>query len=64
MKLSNCPIKTQIKMKYKQRSFYFFRGEEFPDRDSIFWEKKVGRRCDGYIQVKYMGIMAKQKLLK
>ena len=62
--ISNCLIPTQIKMKYKQISFYFFRGEEFPDMDSVFSEKKVGRRCDGYIEVKYMGIMRKTKVVE
>jgi hypothetical protein len=62
--ISNCLIPTQIKMKYKQISFYFFRGEEFPDMDSVFSEKKVGRRCDGYIEVKYMGIVRKTKVVE
>ena len=62
--ISNCLIPTQIKMKYKQISFYFFKGEEFPDMDSVFSEKKVGRRCDGYIEVKYMGIMRKTKVVE
>jgi hypothetical protein len=62
--ISNCLIPTQIKMKYKQISFYFFRGEEFPDMDSVFSEKKVGRRCDGYIEVKYMGIIRKTKVVE
>ena len=57
--ISNCLIPTQIKMTYKQISFYFFRGEEFPDMDASITEKKVGRRCDGYIIVKYMGIERK-----
>ena len=62
--ISNCLIPTQIKMKYKQISFYFYRGEEFPDMDSVFSEKKVGRRCDGYIEVKYMGIKRKTKVVE
>ena len=62
--ISNCLIPTQIKMKYKQISFYFFRGEEFPDMDVVFSEKKVGRRCDGYIEVKYMGIKRKTKVVE
>ena len=62
--ISNCLIPTQIKMKYKQISFYFLRGEEFPDMDSVFSEKKVGRRCDGYIEVKYMGIKRKTKVVE
>ena len=60
--LSNCIIPAQIQMKYKQISFYFFLGEEFPDMDSTFSTKKVGRRCDGYIEVKYMGIVRKTKI--
>ena len=62
--ISNCLIPTQIKMKYKQISFYFYRGEEFPDMDSVFSEKKVGRRCDGYIEAKYMGIKRKTKVVE
>ena len=62
--LSNCIIPAQIQMKYKQISFYFFVGEEFPDMDSTFTMKKVGRRCDGYIEVKYMGIVRKTKVVK
>ena len=60
--LSNCIIPAQIQMKYKQISFYFFLGEEFPDMDATFSTKKVGRRCDGYIEVKYMGIVRKTKI--
>ena len=62
--LGNCIIPIEIKMKYKQISFYFFRGEEFPDMDAVFSEKKTGRRCDGYIEMKYMGIMRKTKVVE
>jgi hypothetical protein len=62
--LGNCIIPIEIKMKYKQISFYFFRGEEFPDMDAVFSEKKTGRRCDGYIEMKYMGIMRKTKTVE
>ena len=62
--LSNCIIPAQIQMKYKQISFYFFVGEEFPDMDATFTTKKVGRRCDGYIEVKYMGIVRKTKVVE
>ena len=62
--LGNCLIPIEIKMKYKQISFYFFRGEEFPDMDAVFSEKKTGRRCDGYIEMKYMGIMRKTKVVE
>jgi len=60
--LSNCIIPAQIQMKYKQISFYFFLGEEFPDMDSTFSTKTYDRRCDGYIEVKYMGIVRKTKV--
>ena len=62
--LSNCIIPAQIQMKYKQISFFFFLGEEFPDMDATFTTKKVGRRCDGYIEVKYMGIVRKTKAVE
>ena len=60
----DCLIPIEIKMKYKQISFYFFRGEEFPDMDAVFSEKEKGRRCDGYIEMKYMGIMRKTRVVK
>ena len=60
--LSNCIIPAQIQMKYKQISLYFFLGEEFPDMDATFSTKKIGRRCNGYIEVKYMGIVRKTKV--
>ena len=62
--MSNCIVPAQIKMKYKQISFYFFRGEEFPDMDSVFSTKKVKRKCDGYIEVKYMGVTRKTKVVE
>ena len=59
----DCLVPIEIKMKYKQISFYFFRGEEFPDMDAVFSENKKGRRCDGYIEMKYMGIMRKTRAI-
>ena len=59
--ISNCIIPSQIQMTYKQISFYFFRGEDFPDMDkkspkALFRGKKK-KQCDGFIEVKYMGVM-------
>ena len=61
--LSDCIIPSQIKMKYKQISLYFFKGEQFPDMDALVKAKKVERRCDGYIEVKYMGVCRKTKVV-
>ena len=59
-----CLMPNEIKMKYKQISFYFIRGEKFPDMDSIVYEKKGdAKRCDGYIIMKYMGIVRKTKVV-
>ena len=63
--ISNCIIPSQIQMTYKQISFYFFRGEEFPNMDeksiknfaSNLINKKKKKSCQGFIEVKYMGIM-------
>ena len=60
----NCIMPIEIKMKYKQISFFFFRGEQFPDMDAVFSEKKTGRRCDGYIEMKYMGITRKTRIVE
>ena len=32
--------------------------------DATFSTKKIGRRCDGYIEVKYMGIVRKTKVVE
>ena len=61
--LSDCIIPSQIQMKYKQISFYFFTGEEFPDMDAVVTVNKTNRRCDGYIEVKYMGVCRKTKVV-
>ena len=70
--ISNCIIPSQIKMTYKQISLYFFRGEEFPDMDAdeienfpgkIFGQKR-SKACDGYIEVKYMGVTRKTSVVK
>ena len=61
--LGNCLIPIEIKMKYKLISFYFFRGEEFPDMDAVFSQNTTGRRCNGYIEMKYMGIKKKTKVV-
>ena len=61
----DCIMPNEIKMKYKQISFYFIRGEDFPDMDSIFSQNAKGKkRCDGYISIKYMGIERKTKVVK
>ena len=55
-------IPNEIKMKYKQISFYFIRGEKFPDMDSIFNQRKdKNKSCQAYIVMKYMGIVRKTK---
>ena len=60
----NCIMPNQIKMKYKQISFYFIRGVDFPDMDSYFTQYGVGdRSCQGYIVIKYMGIERKTKVV-
>ena len=60
-----CIIPNEIKMKYKQISFIFIRGEKFPDMDSIFSERTGNKKsCDGYIIMKYMGVTKKTKVVK
>ena len=61
---TDCMVPAQIKMEYKQLSIYIFKGEELPDMDSLFFDKKINRECDGYIEVKYMGITRKTKVVE
>ena len=32
--------------------------------DSMFSEKKINRECDGYIEVKYLGLTRKTSIVK
>ena len=61
---SNCLIPAHIKMEYRLVAIHIFRGEEFPDMDSLIFDKKTNRECDGYIEVSYMGIKRKTKVVK
>ena len=59
-------IPNEIKMKYKQISFIFIRGENFPDMDSItVLDERLGKnkRCQAYIVMKYMGIVRRTKAI-
>ena len=54
---SDCMLPPQIKTTYKQLEIYIFKGEHFPDMDVKFGkERTVNKRCDGYLEVKYLGI--------
>ena len=63
--ISNCIIPSQIHMTYKQISFYFIRGEDFPNMDSTKTKLNLlnpkKKDCDGYIDVKYMGLVKHTK---
>ena len=60
---SNCLVPAQIKMEYRLIAIHIFRGEEFPDMDSLLFDKKINRECDGYVEVNYMGIKRKTKVV-
>ena len=54
---SDCMLPPQIKTTYKQLEIYIFKGEQFPDMDNTFGkEKTTNRRCNGYVEVKYLGV--------
>ena len=54
---SNCLVPPQIKTTYKQLEIYLFKGEQFPDMEVSFGKERTAKkRCDGYIEVKYLGI--------
>lgn len=53
---TDCMVPSQIKMQYKMVSLHIYRAEELPDMDSLFSTKKVGRECDGFVEVKYLGL--------
>ena len=54
---SDCMLPPQIKTTYKQLQIYIFKGEQFPDMDNMFGkERTTDKRCDGCLEVKYLGI--------
>ena len=54
---SDCMLPPQIKTSYKQLEIFIFKGEDFPDMDKMFGsERTTNKRCDAYIEVKYLGI--------
>ena len=54
---SDCMLPPQIKTTYKQLEIFIFKGEDFPDMEAFFRsEKTTKKRCDGYVEVKYLGV--------
>ncbi|MGL4948160.1 MAG: hypothetical protein ACRC42_02120, partial [Mycoplasma sp.] len=65
--VSDCLVPSQIKMEYKQLKIELFKAEEIPDMDAVNFfgnEKKTSRRCQGYVEIKYMGITKKTKVVE
>ena len=55
---SDCMLPPQIKTTYKQLEIFIFKGEDFPDMDVTMFSKErtTNKRCDGYLEVKYLGV--------
>jgi hypothetical protein len=53
----DCMLPPQIKTTYKQLKIFIFKGEDFPDMEVslLSKEKTTNKRCDGYLEVKYLG---------
>ena len=61
--ISELIVPPQIKTTYKQLKIYIFKGEEFPDMDSLLGkENKINRRCNGYVECHYVGIVKSTKV--
>ena len=54
---NDCMLPPQIKTTYKQLTIFIFKGEDFPDMDNFIGkERTTNKRCDGYLEVKYLGV--------
>ena len=54
---TDCMLPPQIKTTYKQLEIFAFKGEDFPDMDNFIGkERTTNKRCDGYLEVKYLGV--------
>ena len=54
---SDCMVPPQIKTTYKQLEIFIFKGEDFPDMENLWGsERTTKKRCDGYLEVKYLGV--------
>ena len=60
---SDCMIPPQIKTVYQQLNIYIFKGEGLPDMNASDKESNVNRSCNGFIELKYMGISLKTNVV-
>ena len=55
---SDFMLPPQIKTVYKQLQISIFQGEQFPDMQNSFGEERTtNRRCNGSVEVKYLGVI-------
>ena len=57
----NCLIPSQIKLRYKEISIQIFKGDGISDEDDA--TKKVGKKCEGFVEVSYMGTKLKTEVV-
>ena len=57
----NCLIPSQIKLRYKEISIQIFKGDGISDEDDA--TKRVGKKCEGFVEVSYMGTKLKTEVV-
>ena len=61
----DCMVPPQIKTTYKQMEISIYKGENFPDMENLYGKEKVkDKRCNAYVEVKYLGISRSTSIIK
>ena len=58
-------VPPQIKVTYKQLEISIYKGENFPDMENIVGKERTKeKRCNAFVEVKYLGITRSTKTVK
>ena len=61
----DCMVPPQIKVTYKQLDISIYKGENFPDMENIVGKERTkDKRCNAYVEVKYLGISKCTQIIK
>ena len=61
----DCMVPPQIKVRYKQLEISIYKGENFPDMENLIGkERTTNKRCNAYVEVKYLGITKCTSIVK
>ena len=61
----DCMVPPQIRVTYKQLEISIFKGENFPDMENLIGKERTkDKRCNAYVEVKYLGVSKCTSIVK